>query len=239
VAVAEGARMAPAGQLASSTGSGRLDRLGRLVRAGRFVRAGRLRPHAAAGCRGRAVRPRRHDDEQGRDRRRRRGHPARGLLLSGQPADLRRRHRSLQPGRSGRRDHGLERADPQRAALARRRRFLPAHAHLDGADRGQRRGTTRRSWPSGRCCAGLVVGRHPHRADGLRHRVRLGRGARPPSTTWSIGPRPRSTRSPSGARARTTPAIEDLLQGTWDELEHIMDRGGVGTGVPTSFAPPR
>jgi replicative DNA helicase len=30
--------------------------------------------------------------------------------------------------------------------------------------------------------------------------------------------------------------IEDLLQGTWDELEHIMDRGGVGTGVPTPFA---
>jgi replicative DNA helicase len=30
--------------------------------------------------------------------------------------------------------------------------------------------------------------------------------------------------------------IEDLLQGTWDELEHIMDRGGLGAGVPTSFA---
>jgi len=30
--------------------------------------------------------------------------------------------------------------------------------------------------------------------------------------------------------------IEDLLQPTWDELEHIMDRGGVGTGIPTGFA---
>jgi replicative DNA helicase len=30
--------------------------------------------------------------------------------------------------------------------------------------------------------------------------------------------------------------IEDLLQGTWDELEHIMDRGGVGTGIPTGFS---
>src|SRR6202042_1256176 len=35
---------------------------------------------------------------------------------------------------------------------------------------------------------------------------------------------------------RGHPRIEDLLQGTWDELEHIMDRGGVGSGVPTSFA---
>jgi replicative DNA helicase len=30
--------------------------------------------------------------------------------------------------------------------------------------------------------------------------------------------------------------IEDLLQPTWDELEQIMDRGGVGTGIPTGFA---
>ncbi|MBV9594640.1 MAG: replicative DNA helicase [Actinobacteria bacterium] len=30
--------------------------------------------------------------------------------------------------------------------------------------------------------------------------------------------------------------IEDLLQSTWDELEQIMDRGGVGTGIPTGFA---
>jgi replicative DNA helicase len=30
--------------------------------------------------------------------------------------------------------------------------------------------------------------------------------------------------------------IEDLLQPTWDELEQIMDRGGVGTGIPTGFS---
>ena len=30
--------------------------------------------------------------------------------------------------------------------------------------------------------------------------------------------------------------IDELLQPTWDELERIMDSGGVGTGIPTGFS---
>ena len=52
---------------------------------------------------------------------------------------LRRDPRPLRPGRAGRRGHGRGRADPRGPADAGRRRALPAHPDLLGADRRQRR----------------------------------------------------------------------------------------------------
>ena len=88
---------------------------------GRLVPAARVRPHPAAGDRGRAVGARRDDAVQGRDRRRRRGAAARRLLPPRAPAHLRRRPRPLRARRAGRRRHRLGRADPQRPAAAGRR----------------------------------------------------------------------------------------------------------------------
>ena len=133
-----------------------VDDRGRAVRPGhvRLAAAERgLRPHPAAGRRGRAVRARRHDAVQGRHRRRRRGDPRHRLLPPGARAGLRGDPRPVRPRRAGRRRHRRRRAHQARRARPGRRRRLPAHAHLLGAHRGQRRLLRARSSASGRSCA--------------------------------------------------------------------------------------
>ncbi len=157
------------------------------------------------------------------------------LLPPGAPAGLRRDPRPVRPRRAGRRGHRLGRADPRRPARARRRRAVPAHADLARPDRGQRRLLRRRSSPSGPSCAGWS---RPAPAS-CRWATTPPSGATTSpaaSTTSSTARRPRSTRSPSGARPRTTSHIETLLQPTLDEIEQISATGGVGTGIPTGFA---
>ena len=71
--------------------------------------------------------------------------------------------------------------------------------------------------------------------------VQLGYGARAAGRRRRRRRRPRaagrSTTSPSSAPARTTSALEDLLQPTMDEIEAIGSRGGeLDDGVPTGFA---
>ena len=194
----------------------------------------RVRPHAAAVDRGRAVRARRDDAVQGRDRRRRRGRPARRLLPSGPPAGLRLDPRPLRARRAGRRRDGVRRAHPQRPARARGRRAVPAHAHLARPHRGQRRLLRRRSSPSAPRCAASSSRAPASSRWGTRRRP-----ARPtspaPSTTSSTARRPRSTRSPSGAPSEDYVHIETLLQPTLDEIDKITSTGGIGTGIPTGF----
>ena len=161
-------------------------------------------------------------------------HPARRLLPAGPPAGLRRRPRPLRPRRAGRRRHRLGRADPRRAARPGRRRAVPAHADLDGADGGQRRLLRRRSSPTGPPCAGWS----PPAPASCRWATTPPRAATTwsaPSTTSSTARRPRSTTSPSGARSEDYVHIETLLQGTLDEIEKISATGGIGTGIPTGF----
>ena len=147
-----------------------------------------------------------------------RGAPGRGLLPSGPRDHLRRDHRPLRPGRAGRPDHRRERAAATRRARPHRRRAVPPHAVGQRADRGERR-LLRRDRPREGHPAAAGRGRHPHRADGLR---RPGRS----STTSSTRHRPRSTRSPTGARRRTTSPLGDIMDGVLDEIEAIGNRDG-------------
>ena len=99
-----------------------------------------------------------------------------------------------------------------------------------GPDRGQRRLLRRDRRASGRSCAGWsrpapgssrwATARRRRRVDDIVDR-RAGRDLR---------------RSPSGAPARTTLPLGDIMQGTIDEIEAIGSRGGAMVGVPTGFA---
>ena len=130
-------------------------------------------PHAAAGHRGRAVRARRHDDLQGRHRRRG-GDPAqRRLLPAGPRGGLRRRARPVRAGRAGRSGHGRRGADQLRRPGPHRWTPLSAHAAVVGADRGELVVLRPdRGGAGGAAAAGR--GRHPDRAAGLRRRGRPG-----------------------------------------------------------------
>ena len=108
------------------------------------------------------------------------------LYARGEPADA---------------DHRLQRAHPARRDRPDRRRALPAHADRLGADGGQRR-LLRADRPRAGGPAAAGRGGHPDRAVRLRR-------ATPTPTTSSTGPRPRSTRSPTGARRGLPPAVGD------------------------------
>ena len=140
--------------------------------------------------------------------------------------------RPVRAGRAGRPDHGRGRADRLRRPGPGRRRRLPAHADLDGTDRGQRvllradRQRAGRAAPAGR-------GRHPDRADGLRHR------------------RPVPGRDADDLVDLAQQAVYDVTERRVSEdfavlADHVAadarrDRGGrraggMMTGVPTGFA---
>ncbi len=132
----------------------------------------------------------------------------RRLLPAGARDDLRRRS-STSTAAASRPTRSPSSAELTRSGRARagRRRALPAHPDLLGADRGQRRLLRRdRRRAGGAAPAGR--GRHPDRPARLRRGRR-----RATSTTSSTGPRPRSTRSPSGATSEDYVRLEQLLQG--------------------------
>ena len=165
----------------------------------------RLRPHAAAGRRGRAVACSaacccRKDAIADVVEMLRPGdfyRPAHQIVFDADP-------RPLRPRRAGRRGHGRGRADPHRRAGPRRRRALPAHADLHRCRRRPTPATTRRSSRERAILRRLVEA-------GTRI-VQLGYGAAgrqaATSTTSSTGPAGRSTTSPSGAPPRTTSVLE-------------------------------
>ena len=105
---------------------------------------------------------------------------------------------------------------------------VPAHADRLGADRGQRR-LLRAHRPRARHPAPPGRGRHPDRPVRLRR-------ATPTPTSWSTGPRPRSTRSPSAGVSEDYHSLSEIMPGALDEIEAIGSRSGVLTGVPTGFA---
>ena len=157
----------------------------------------RRRPDPAAGQRRRAERARLDAAVQGRDRRRHRVGPRRGLLPPGARDDLRRDHRPLRPRRAGRPDHRRRRAAAPRRAGPDRRRAVPPHARRPACRSPPTPATTPRSSARRRSCAGWSTP-----APGS---CRWATPARARSTTSSTGRRPRSTRSPTSARRRTTP----------------------------------
>ena len=119
--------------------------------------------------------------------------------------------------------------DRRGAAAPHRRRAVPAHADLDGADRGQRRVLRRASSPRRRCCAAWS-----RPAPGSCSTATPAPRA-PTSPRSSTAPRPRSTTSPSAAPPRTSSPLEELLQPTMDEIDAIASSGGIAPGVPTGF----
>ena len=130
-------RRAGPARLPRAAGGGLGRRSGGL-RAGAAPVASR-RPHAAAGQRRRAERPRRDAAVQGRHRRRLRDRPRRRLLPARARGHPRRDHRPLRPRRAGRPGHRRRRAPAPRRAGPHRRGALPPHPLGQRADRGQRR----------------------------------------------------------------------------------------------------
>ena len=138
----------------------------------------RLRADAAARRGGGAVCPRRDAALEGCHLRRDRGDPPGRPLPAGPPADPRGDPRPVQPGRAGRRHHGGQRAHPAYRDRPGRRCPVPAHPHLLGADRRQRR-LLRAHRPGARDPAPPGRGRHQDRPVRLRGRRRRRRARGP------------------------------------------------------------
>ena len=154
-----------------------------------------------------------------------------GRLLPAGPPDRLRRRSSTSTAAASRPTRSPSSAElhPPRRARPGRRGAVPAHPDLLGPDRGQRRLLRADRPRAGRSC-GAWSRPAPDRADGLRRGRRRGR------RRSSTGRRPRSTRSPSAAPARTTCRWPTSWSGTLDEIEAIASRGGAMVGVPTGFA---
>ena len=199
-----------------SRSSTSLERPGVDRRAGAGVLGGSarwLRPHPAAGRRGRAERARRHDDLQGRDRRRRRAAARDRLLQAGPRGGLQRDPRPVRARGAGRRRHRRRRADQARRDGPHRGRALPAHADLDGPHCGQRR-VLRQDRAGARGAAQARRGGHAHRPARLRDRGRRRR-------------RDREQRAGRGVRRHRAARVGGLpAPGGRDRGHGRRDRGG-------------
>ena len=148
---------------------------------------------------------------------------------------LRRHPRPLRARRAGRRRHGGRRADQAAASSTRVGGAAYLHTLIAiGADRGERRRTTRGSCASGRCCAAWS---RPAPGSCRWGTAATGRAAAT-STTSSTARRPRST-------TVTERAHERGLRRRWRSCSQADDRrdrgdrsrrGGSLIGVPTGFA---
>ena len=88
--------------------------------------------------------------------------------------------------------------------------------------------TTPRSCARRRSCAGW--------STPAPRSCRSATPARARSTTWSTRRRPRSTRSPTAAPAEDYAPLSDIMDGVLDEIEAIGNREAGLYGVPTGFA---
>ena len=149
--------------------------------------------------------------------------PILDLYGRGEPADAR---------------HRLRRADPDGPAAARRRAAY-LHTLISTVPTAANAGYYAQIVAERAVLRRLVDGRHPDRPDGLRHRQRARAASWAASTTSSTARRPRSTRSPSGAPARTTSASRRCCRRTLDEIERIIGHGRCRHRDPDRLQPPR